>query len=70
MAMQQMTARLAAIVGSEQVRDDGALLDGYALDHSDAPASRPVAIVRPGSAVEIQQVVACAADQFGNRREA
>jgi FAD/FMN-containing dehydrogenase len=60
MAMQQMTARLAAIVGSEQVRDDGALLDGYALDHSDAPASRPVAIVRPGSAVEIQQVVAWA----------
>ena len=58
--MQQMTARLAAIVGAGQVQDDGALLDDYALDHSDAPARRPVAIVRPGTADEVQQVVAWA----------
>ena len=58
--MQHMTARLAAIVGSEQVQDDGALLDDYMLDHSDAHARRPVAIVRPGSAEEVQQVVAWA----------
>ena len=58
--MQQMTARLAAIVGAEHVQDDGALLDDYALDHGDAPAHRPVAIVRPGTAEEVQQVVAWA----------
>ena len=58
--MQHMRARLAAIVGSEQVQDDGALLDDYLLDHSDARARRPVAIVRPGSAEEVQQVVAWA----------
>ena len=58
--MQQMTARLAAIVGAGQVQDDGALLDDYALDHSDAPARRPVAIARPGTAEEVQRVVAWA----------
>ena len=58
--MQHMTARLAAIVGFEQVQDESALLDDYMLDHSDARACRPVAIVRPGSAQEVQQVVAWA----------
>jgi hypothetical protein len=58
--MQHRTARLAAIVGAEHVADDGALLDEYAVDHSDAPAGRPVAIVRPGSAAEVQQIVAWA----------
>jgi FAD/FMN-containing dehydrogenase len=60
MAMQHMTAALAAIVGSEQVQDDGALLDDYMVDHSDARGRRPVAIVRPGSAEEVQRVVAWA----------
>ena len=58
--MQHMTARLAAIVGFEQVQDESALLDDYMLDHSDARACRPVAIVRPGSAQEVQQIVAWA----------
>jgi FAD/FMN-containing dehydrogenase len=58
--MQNMTAGLAAIVGSEQVQDGSALLDDYMLDHSDARARRPVAIVRPGTAEEVQQVVAWA----------
>ena len=58
--MQQMTARLDAIVGAEHVQDDRALLDDYALDHGDAPAHRPVAIVRPGTAEEVRQVVAWA----------
>ncbi len=58
--MQQRTARLAAIVGAEHVADDGALLDEYASDHSDAPAGRPVAIVRPGTAAEVQRIVAWA----------
>ncbi len=56
--MQQRTARLAAIVGAENVADDGASLDEYAFDHSDAPPGRPVAIVRPGTAAEVQQIVA------------
>ena len=58
--MQQRTARLAAIVGAEHVADDGALLDEYASDHSDAPAGRPVAIVRPGTAAEVRRIVAWA----------
>ena len=58
--MQHMTAGLAAIVGSEQVQDDSALLDDYMLDDSDARACRPVAIVRPRTAEEVQQVVAWA----------
>ena len=58
--MQQVIARLAAIVGAGQVQDDGALLDDYALDHSDVPARRPVAVARPGTAEEVQQVVAWA----------
>ena len=51
---------LAALVGRDNVAADPARLEEYARDESFAPRLTPWAVVRPGSAEEVQQVVAWA----------
>ncbi len=51
---------LAALVGRDNVAADPASLQEYAADESFAPRLAPWAIVRPGSAEEVQKVVAWA----------
>jgi FAD/FMN-containing dehydrogenase len=51
---------LAALVGRDNVAADPASLEEYAQDESFAPRLTPWAVVRPGSAEEVQQVVAWA----------
>jgi FAD/FMN-containing dehydrogenase len=51
---------LAALVGRDNVAADQASLEEYAQDESFVPRLTPWAIVRPGSAEEVQQVVAWA----------
>ena len=55
-----MRKGLAAIVGAEHVLDDAASVAAYAADKSFVPHLAPWAIVRPGSAEEVQRVVAWA----------
>lgn len=49
---------LAALVGRANVAADPASLEEYAQDESFVPRLTPWAVVRPGSAEEVQQVVA------------
>jgi FAD/FMN-containing dehydrogenase len=51
---------LAAIVGPDNIRADAAGVEAYASDESFAAPMRPLAVVRPGSSEEAQQVVAWA----------
>jgi FAD/FMN-containing dehydrogenase len=51
---------LAALVGRDNVAADPASLEEYAQDESFVPRMTPWAVVRPGSAEEVQQVVAWA----------
>ncbi len=51
---------LAALVGRDNVAADPASLEEYAADESFAPRLAPWAVVRPGSADEVQKVVAWA----------
>jgi len=51
---------LAALVGRDNVTADPASLEEYAQDESFVPRMTPWAIVRPGSAEEVRQVVAWA----------
>jgi FAD/FMN-containing dehydrogenase len=51
---------LAALVGRDNVTVDPASLEEYAQDESFVPRLTPWAVVRPGSAEEVQQVVAWA----------
>ena len=51
---------LAALVGRDNVAADPASLEEYAQDESFVPRLTPWAVVRPGSAEEVQQVVAWA----------
>jgi FAD/FMN-containing dehydrogenase len=51
---------LAALVGRDNVAADPASLEEYAADESFAPRLAPWAIARPGSAEEVQRVVAWA----------
>ena len=58
--MTDIVAGLAALVGRDNVAADPASLEEYAQDESFAPRLTPWAVVRPGSAEEVQQVVAWA----------
>ena len=51
---------LAALVGRDNVTADPASLEEYAADESFVPRLAPWAVVRPGSADEVQKVVAWA----------
>ena len=51
---------LAAIVGRAHVAEDASTRDTYARDESFAPAMQPRAVVRPGSAEEVERLVAWA----------
>jgi FAD/FMN-containing dehydrogenase len=51
---------LAGIVGPGNIRADAAGVEAYARDESFAAAMGPAAVVRPGSADEVQQLVAWA----------
>ena len=51
---------LAALVGRDNVAADPASLEEYAADESFVPRLAPWAVVRPGSAEEVQKVVAWA----------
>jgi FAD/FMN-containing dehydrogenase len=51
---------LAALVGRDNVAADPASLEEYAQDESFVPRLTPWAVVRPGSAEEVQKVVAWA----------
>ena len=51
---------LAALVGRDNVAADPASLEEYAQDESFVPRLTPWAVVRPGSAEEVQQIVAWA----------
>jgi len=51
---------LAALVGRDNVTADPASLEEYAQDESFVPRLTPWAVVRPGSAEEVQQIVAWA----------
>ena len=58
--MNHIIERLAALVGRDNVAADPASLEQYAQDESFVPRLTPWAIARPGSAEEVQQVVAWA----------
>ena len=58
--MKDIIDGLAALVGRDNVAADPASLEKYAQDESFVPRLTPWAVVRPGSADEVQQVVAWA----------
>ena len=58
--MNDIVNELAALVGRDNVAADPASLEEYAQDESFVPRLTPWAVVRPGSAEEVQQVVAWA----------
>ncbi|HEX5641911.1 MAG TPA: FAD-binding oxidoreductase [Thermoleophilia bacterium] len=58
--MNEIIDGLAALVGRDNVAADPASLAEYAQDESFVPRLTPWAVVRPGSAEEVQQVVAWA----------
>ena len=58
--MNEIIDGLAALVGRDNVAADPASLEEYAQDESFVPRLTPWAVVRPGSAEEVQQVVAWA----------
>ena len=58
--MNDIVNELAAFVGRDNVAADPASLEEYAQDESFVPRLTPWAVVRPGSAEEVQQVVAWA----------
>ena len=58
--MNDIVNELAALVGRDNVAADPASLEEYAQDESFAPRLTPWAVVRPGSAEEVQKVVAWA----------
>ena len=58
--MNDIVNELAAFVGRDNVATDPASLEEYARDESFAARLTPWAIVRPGSAEEVQQIVAWA----------
>ncbi len=60
--MNEIMDGLAALVGRDNVATDPASLDEYAQDESFVPRLTPWAVVRPGSAEEVQRVVAWAND--------
>ena len=57
-----MIKELKDIVGSKNVLDDQETLELYAVDHSLASPKKPIAVAKPKSAEEIQELVA-----FANR---
>ncbi len=59
-AVEDIRGSLAAILGRENVVDDPAVLAAHARDESFAPRVPPRALARPGSADEVQRVVAWA----------
>ena len=60
MRVNDIVNELAALVGRDNVAADPASLEEYAQDESFVPRLTPWAVVRPGSAEEVQQVVAWA----------
>ncbi|MCP4714454.1 MAG: FAD-binding oxidoreductase [Deltaproteobacteria bacterium] len=48
---------LIKIVDAERVADDSATLDDYSRDHSFAPPMKPLLVVRPQNADEVQDIV-------------
>ena len=48
---------LIKIVGAENVIDDPAILDEYSRDHSFVPSRKPLIVVRPRNADEVQGIV-------------
>lgn len=58
--MNEIIDGLAALVGRDNVAADAASLEEYAQDESFVPRLTPWAVVRPGSAEEVQRVVAWA----------
>ena len=58
--MNHMIEELAALVGRDNVAADPASLEAYAQDESFVPRLTPWAVARPGSAEEVQRVVAWA----------
>jgi FAD/FMN-containing dehydrogenase len=58
--VEDVREELAGIVGPDNVRADAAGVDAYARDESFAAPMRPLAVARPGSADEVQRVVAWA----------
>lgn len=53
----QLHERLAGVVGSKYVSVDGDVLDGRSVDHTGRYVGAASALVRPGSACEIAQVL-------------
>ena len=60
MRVNDIVNELAALVGRDNVATDPASLEEYAQDESFVPRLTPWAVVRPGSAEEVQKVVAWA----------
>jgi FAD/FMN-containing dehydrogenase len=60
MTVNEIVDELAALVGRDNVATDPASLEEYAQDESFVPRLTPWALVRPGSAEEVQQIVAWA----------
>ena len=58
--MNDIVNKLAALVGRDNVAADPASLEEYAQDESFVPALTPWAVVRPGTADEVQRIVAWA----------
>ncbi len=58
--MNDIVNGLAALVGRDNVADDPASLEEFAQDESFVPRLTPWAVVRPGSAEEVQRIVAWA----------
>lgn len=48
---------LTKIVGSENVNDDPAAVDGYSRDHSFISPMKPLMVVKPASADQVQRIV-------------
>ena len=55
--MAEKKDELIKIVGAENVIDDPITLDVYSRDHSFIPPSKPLMVVKPGNADEVQGIV-------------
>lgn len=55
--MSEKKDALIKIVGAEQVADDPVTLDAYSRDHSFVPSKKPLMVVKPGNADDVQDIV-------------
>ena len=55
--MAEKKDELIKIVGAENVIDDPVTLDVYSRDHSFTPPMKPLMVVKPGNADEVQGIV-------------